>query len=66
MAHEISRETFDRLKADPSQEAATLRKDYQRAVKCNEQVVIDEPDGSKSLVECDCNGEFVTHPMKPR
>lgn len=64
--HEISRETFDRLKADRSEEAATLRKDYQRAVKCNEQLVIDEPDGSKSLVECDCDGEFVTHPMNPR
>ena len=66
MAQEISRETFDRLNADPSNEAATLRKDYQRAVKCNEQVVIDEPDGSKSIVECDCNGDLVTHPMKPR
>ena len=66
MAHEISRETFEKLKSDQSDEATTLLKDYQRAVKCDELVVVDEPDGTKSLVEFDEQGECCTRPMKPK
>ena len=66
MAHEISRETFERLKSDHSDEATTLLKDYQRAVKGDELVVVDEPDGTKSLVEFDEQGECCTRPMKPK
>lgn len=66
MAHEISRETFEKLKSDHSDEATTLLKDYQRAVKCNELVVVDEPDGTKSLVEFNEQGECRTRPMKPK
>jgi hypothetical protein len=66
MAHEISRETLEKLKADNSQEAATLLKDFQRAVKCDEWVVVDEPDGTKSLVEFNERGECCTKPLKPR
>lgn len=66
MAHEISRETFEKLKSDHSDEATTLLKDYKRAVKCDELVVVDEPDGTKSLVEFDEQGECCTRPMKPK
>jgi hypothetical protein len=66
MAHEISRETFDRLKSDQSEEASALIQDYKRAVKCDEQVVVDEPDGTKSLVEFNAQGECCTRPMKPK
>lgn len=66
MAHEISRETLERLKVDQSEEAAVLLNDYKRAVKCSELVVVDEPDGTKSLVEFDESGECCTRPMKPR
>jgi hypothetical protein len=66
MAHEISRETLERLKSDRSHEAAALLNDYKRAVKCDELVVVDEPDGTKSLVEFNEKGECCTRPMKPR
>ena len=66
MAHEISRETFEKLKLDHSDEAVTLLKDYQRAVKCDELVVVDEPDGTKSLVEFNEQGECCTRPLKPK
>lgn len=66
MAHEISRETLERLKSDRSEEAKTLLNDYKRAVKCDELVVVDEPDGTKSLVEFNDHGECCTRPMKPR
>ncbi|MBA4106643.1 MAG: hypothetical protein C0485_12870 [Pirellula sp.] len=66
MAHEISRETFEKLKSDQSDEATTLLKDYKRAVKCDELVVVDEPDGTKSLVEFNEQGECCTRPMKPK
>jgi len=66
MAHEISRETFEKLKSDQSYEATTLLKDYKRAVKCDELVVVDEPDGTKSLVEFNEQGECCTRPMKPK
>ena len=66
MAHEISRETLERLKADQSDEAAVLLNDYKRAVKCSEMVVVDEPDGTKSLVEFNEQGECCTRPLKPR
>jgi hypothetical protein len=66
MAREITRETFEKLKSDHSPEATTLLKDYQRAVKCDEMVIVDEPDGTKSVVQLDANGECVTRPMKPK
>ena len=66
MAHEISRETLERLKADQGHEATTLLNDYKRAVKCSEMVVVDEPDGTKSLVEFNEQGECCTRPLKPR
>lgn len=66
MAHEISRATFDKLKADRSDQAATLMRDYKRAVKCDELVVVDEPDGTKSLVDFDEQGECCTRPIRPK
>ncbi|MBL9165575.1 MAG: hypothetical protein JNL18_22810 [Planctomycetaceae bacterium] len=66
MAHEISRETLEKLKADRSAEAATLLKDYQRAVRSDELVVVDEPDGTKSLVEFNDQGQCCTRPLKPK
>lgn len=66
MAHEISRATFDKLKADCSDEAASLLRDYKRAVKCDELVVVDEPDGTKSLVEFDEKGDCCTRPIRPK
>lgn len=66
MPHEISRETFEQLKSDHSNEAATLLNDYKRAVKCDELVVVDEPDGTKSIVAIDEQGQCCTRPMKPK
>ena len=66
MAHEISRETLEKLKSDHSDEAATLLNDYKRAVKCDELVVVDEPDGTKSLVEFDEKGDCRTRPIRPK
>jgi hypothetical protein len=64
MVLSISRKTYENARDGTADGGTTLLADYRREVAGGERIIVEEPDGSKSLLQFSEDGEPFTTPIE--